>query len=77
MDKIVKHYETPVKPFAAPLLDSIIQTSTNAEEKEATDIHDDVGEIKIDTTLVVKCDDRGEVAVATIVEMIDKKMMMM
>ena len=73
MDKIVKHYKTPEKPLAAPLLDSIIQMLTNAEEKEATDIHEDVGEINIDMTLVVVCDDRGEVAVAKIVEMIDKK----
>ena len=57
MDKIVKHYETPVKPLAAPLLESILKTPTNAEEKEATDISDDVGGIKIDSTLAVKCDE--------------------
>ena len=57
MDKTVKHYETLVKPLAAPLLESILKTPTNAEEKEATDISDDVGGIKIDSTLAVKCDE--------------------
>ena len=48
--EVVKHYKTPVKPLALPLLDvgSIIQTPTNADVKEATDIHDDVGAINIE-----------------------------
>ncbi len=76
--EVIKHYETPVKPVDLPLLDigSIILTPTNTDVKEATDSHDNVGDINIDMTSAVNDDHGGEMAVATIVEVHDKKMMM-
>ena len=73
--EVIKHYKTPVKPLDLPLLDvgSIIQMPTNTDVKEATESHDNVGDINIDMTLAVNHDHRGEVMVATIFEMDDKK----
>ncbi len=72
---VFEHYATPVKPSALPLLDVgfSIQPPANADMKEVTDSHDDVGDMKIEPTLEVEHDNRGEVAVATVVEIDDEK----
>ena len=76
--EVIKHYKTPVKPSALPQLDvqSNIQPPTKAHVKVGTDSHDNVGDMKIETTLAVKHDNEDEVAVATVVEIDDEKMMM-